>query len=191
MGVAVNVLTMEEIIAAVKTQPGVLFVRGLGIQGEKPDTDVWRIMEAKRVLKMSKELEVALLFVPTRLEGEEWMGAQVTNNWKSIEGPTVVAFKRRRWGEGGGRRRRGTTLDNEGRRRLREEGGRRRLRAEMGHGMRRGKKMGLGKKEGKRKDCRMPKRRAKMLAGAVLDRLDVHIRIFLILLEIIHVCSYR
>ena len=50
VGVAVNVLTMEEIIAAVKTQPGVLFVRGLGIQGEKPgtegNTNVWRIMEA-------------------------------------------------------------------------------------------------------------------------------------------------
>ena len=56
-------------------------------------------------------------------------------------------------------------MDREERRRLREEGGRRRLRAEMG----------LGKKEGKRKDCRMPKRRAKMLAGAVLDRLNVHI----------------
>ena len=167
--VAVNVLNKEELIAAVKTQPGVLFVRGLGIEGERPgnenNANVWRIMEARRVLEMSKDVEVALLFVPTRLEGEEWMGAQVTNNWKSIEGPTVVAFKRRGWGEGGGRRGRGTILDNEGRRRLREEGGRRRLRAEMG----------LGKKEGKRKDCRMPKRRAKMLARAVLDRLDVHI----------------
>ena len=45
----------------------------------------------------------------------------------------------------------------------------------MGLGKRRGKKMGLGKKEGKRKDCRIAKRRAKMLARAVLDRLDVHI----------------
>merc|ERR1712012_574215 len=93
-----------------------------------------RIMEARRVLEMSKEVEVALLFIPTRLEGEETMGAQVTNNWKSIEGPTVVAFKRRGWGEGGGRREKGTTLDREQRRRLREEGGRRRLRAEMGLG---------------------------------------------------------
>ena len=78
-------------------------------------------------------------------------------------------------------------MDREQRRRLREEGGRRRLRAEMGFGNKEGRKgmglgkkegrkgMGLGKKEGKRKDCRMPKRRAKMLAGAVLDRLDVHI----------------
>ena len=181
VGVAVNVLSKEELIAAVKKQPGVLFVRGLSIEGEKPagnenNANVWRIMEARRVLEMSKEVEVALLFVPTRLEGEESMGAQVTNNWKSIEGPTVVAFKRRGWGEDGGRRERGTTLDREQRRRLREEGGRRRLRAEMGLGKKEGRKgMGLGKKEGKRKDCRMPKRRAKMLAGAVLDRLDVHI----------------
>ena len=180
VGVAVKVLNKEEMIAVVKTQPGVLFVRGLDIEGEKPgnenNANVWRIMEARRVLEMSKEVEVALLFVPTRLEGEESMGAQVTNNWKSIEGPTVVAFKRRGWGEDGGRRERGTTLDREQRRRLREEGGRRRLRAEMGLGNKEGRKgMGLGKKEGKRKDCRMPKRRAKMLAGAVLDRLNVHI----------------
>merc|ERR1719220_2654292 len=86
VGVAVNVLSKEEMIAAVKKQPGVLFVRGLGIEGEKPgqenNANVWRIMEARRVLEMSKEVEVALLFVPTRLE-EESMGAQVTNNWKS------------------------------------------------------------------------------------------------------------
>ena len=142
-------------------------------------------MEARRVLEMSKEVEVALLFVHTRSEGEESMGAQVTNNWKSIEGPTVVAFKRRGWGEGGGRRERGTTLDREQRRRLREEGGRRRLRAEMGLGKKEGKEkglgkvegkeMGLGKMEGKGNGCWMPRRRAKMLAGAVLDRLEVHI----------------
>ena len=180
VGVAVNVLSKEELIAAVKKQPGVLFVRGLGIEGEKPgnenNANVWRIMEARRVLEMSKEVEVALLFVPTRLEGEEsMMGAQVTNNWKSIEGPTVVAFKRRGWGEDGGRRERGTTLDREQRRRLREEGGRRRLRAEMGLGKMKGKEMGLGKMEGKGNGCWMPRRRAKMLAGAVLDRLEVHI----------------
>ena len=167
--VAVNVLNKEELIAAVKKQPGVLFVRGLSIEGERPgnenNANVWRIMEARRVLEMSKEVEVALLFVPTRLEGEEAMGAQVTNNWKSIEGPAVVAFKRRGSGENGGRRERGTTLDREQRRRLREEGGRRRLRAEMG----------LGKMEGKGNGCWMPRRRAKMLAGAVLDRLEVHI----------------
>ena len=177
--VAVNVLNKEELIAAVKTQPGVLFVRGLGIEGERPgnenNANVWRIMEARRVLEMSKDVEVALLFVPTRLEGEEWMGAQVTNNWKSIEGPTVVAFKRRGSGEGGGRRERGTTLDREQRRRLREEGGRRRLRAEMGLGKKGGKEMGLGKMEGKGNGCWMPRRRAKMLAGGVLDRLEVHI----------------
>merc|ERR1719477_550373 len=102
VGVAVTVLSKEEVIAAVKKQPGVLFVRGLGIEGEKPagneiNANVWRIMEARRVLVMSKDIEVALLFVPTRLEGEESMGAQVTNNWKSIEGPTIVAFKRRGW----------------------------------------------------------------------------------------------
>jgi len=170
VGVAVTVLSKEELIAAVKKQPGVLFVRGLGIEGEKPagnenNANVWRIMEARRLLEMSKEVEVALLFVPTRLEGEEAMGAQVTNNWKSIEGPAVVAFKRRGSGENGGRRERGTTLDREQRRRLREEGGRRRLRAEMG----------LGKMEGKGNGCWMPRRRAKMLAGAVLDRLEVHI----------------
>ena len=180
VGVAVNVLNKEELIAAVKKQPGVLFVRGLSIEGEKPgnenNANVWRIMEARRVLEMSKEVEVALLFVPTRLEGEEsTMGAQVTNNWKSIEGPTVVAFKRRGWGVGGGRRERGTTLDREQRRRLREEGGRRRLRAEMGLGKKEGKEMGLGKMEGKGNGCWMPRRRAKMLAGAVLDRLEVHI----------------
>ena len=179
VAVAVNVLSKEELIAAVKKQPGVLFVRGLGIEGEKPgnenNANVWRIMEARRVLEMSKEVEVALLFVPTRLEGEESMGAQVTNNWKSIEGPTVVAFKRRGWGEDGGRRERGTTLDREQRRRLREEGGRRRLRAEMGLGKKEGKEMGLGKMEGKGNGCWMPRRRAKMLAGAVLDRLEVHI----------------
>jgi len=51
VAVAVNVLSKEELIAAVKKQPGVLFVRGLGIEGEKPgnenNANVWRIMEAR------------------------------------------------------------------------------------------------------------------------------------------------
>merc|ERR1719474_2416930 len=80
VAVAVTLLSKEELIAAVKKQPGVLFVRGLGIEGEKPgnenDANVWRIMEARRVLEMSKEVEVALLFIPTRLEGEEGGGRE-------------------------------------------------------------------------------------------------------------------
>jgi len=46
---------------------------------------------------------------------------------------------------------------------------------EMGLGKKEGREMGLGKMEGKGNGCWMPRRRAKMLAGAVLDRLEIHI----------------
>merc|ERR1719500_1806532 len=90
MGVASNVLSKEELVAVVKKQPGILFARGIAITGEKleGDANVWRIMDAKRVLEMAtEEEEVALLFIPTTgEENEEVIGTQMTGNWKGKEG---------------------------------------------------------------------------------------------------------
>ena len=170
MGVASNVLSKEELVAVVKKQPGILFARGIAIAGEKleGDANVWRIMDAKRVLEMAtEEEEVALLFIPTTgEENEEVIGTQMTGNWKGKEGPTIVAFKRRGWGEKGGRRERGL-VDEEQRRRGAEEGGRKRMRGEGG--------LRLGKREGMRMGSMMPRRKAKMLAGGILERIHAHI----------------
>ena len=170
MGVASNVLSKEELVAVVKKQPGILFARGIAIAGEKleGDANVWRIMDAKRVLEMAtEEEEVALLFIPTTgEENEEVIGTQMTGNWKGKEGPTIVAFKRRGWGEKGGRRERGL-VDEEQRRRGAEEGGRKRMRGEGG--------LRFGKREGMRMGSMMPRRKAKMLAGGILERIHAHI----------------
>ena len=170
MGVASNVLSKEELVAVVKKQPGILFARGIAIAGEKSEggAKVWRIMDAKRVLEMVTEgEEVSLLFIPTTgEENEEVIGTQMTGNWKGKEGPTIVAFKRRGWGEVGGRRERGL-VDEEQRRRGAEEGGRKRMRGEGG--------LRLGKREGMRMGSMMPRRKAKMLAGGILERIHAHI----------------
>ena len=155
MGVTGTVLSREELVAVVKKQPGILFARGIAVAGEKWEggENVWRIMEAKRVLETANEEEVALLFIPTTGEENEVVGTQMTGNWKGTEGPTIVAFKRRGWGEEGVRKERGLV---DGEQRLRAEGG-------------------LGKKEGVRMGSMMPRRKAKMLAGGILDRIHAHI----------------
>merc|ERR1719500_386163 len=101
IGVTGAVLSREELVAVVKKQPGILFARGISVGGEKSESgeNVWRIMEAKRVLEMANEEEVALLFIPTTGDENEVVGTQMTGNWKGTEGPTIVAFKRRGWGE--------------------------------------------------------------------------------------------
>ena len=166
MGVTGTVLSREELVAVVKKQPGILFARGIAVAGEKPEggENVWRIMEAKRVLEMANEEEVALLFIPTTGDENEVVGTQMTGNWKGTEGPTIVAFKRRGWGEERVRKERGL-VDGEQRGRAEEEGGRKGVRGEGGH----------GKREGVRMGSLMPRRKAKMLAGGILERIHAHI----------------
>ena len=171
MGVTSSVLSKEELLAVVKKRPGILFARGIAIAGEKSEGEkenVWRIMDAKRVLEMANEEKVALLFIPTTgHENEEVVGTQMTGNWTGTEGPTIVAFKRRGWGEQGLRKERGL-VEQEQRRRGAEEGGRKRMmRGEGG--------LHLGKREGVRMGSMMPRRKAKMLAGGILERLHAHI----------------
>ena len=167
MGVTGTVLSREELVAVVKKQPGILFARGIAIAGEKSEggENVWRIMEAKRVLEMAIEEEVALLFIPTRDDKNEVVGTQMTGNWKEAEGPTIVAFKRRGWGEEGGRKER-RQVEGEQRRGGEREGGRKRGRGECGL---------LGKREGMRVGSMMPRRKAKMLAGGILERIHAQI----------------
>ena len=166
MGVTGTVLSREELVAVVKKQPGILFARGIAVAGEKPEggENVWRIMEAKRVLEMANEEEVALLFIPTTGDENEVVGTQMTGNWKGTEGPTIVAFKRRGWGEERVRTERGL-VDGEQRGGAEEEGGRKGVRGKGGH----------GKREGVRMGSLMPRRKAKMLAGGILERIHAHI----------------
>ena len=165
MGVTGTVLSREELVAVVKKQPGILFARGIAIAGEKSEGEenVWRIMEAKRVLEMANEEKVALLFIPTTDDKNEVVGTQMTGNWKGAEGPTIVAFKRRGWGEEGGRKERRQV---EGEQRRGGEGVRKRARGECGL---------LEKREGMRVGCMMPRRKAKMLAGGILERIHAQI----------------
>ena len=166
-GVSGCVLSKEEMIAVVKKQSGILFARGIAVAGENSEAgeNVWRIMEAKRVLEIANGDEVALLFIPTKRDENEVVETQMTGNWKETEGPTIVAFKRRGWGEEEGRKERGPN-DQEQRRRGgdEEEGGRKRLRGQ-----------GLGKRDGMRMGSMMPRRKAKMLAGGILERIHAHI----------------
>ena len=131
-----SVLTKEELVAVVKKHPGILFARGVAIAGEKPEGEnenVWRIMDATRVLEMAnEEEEVARLFIPTTGNKDEVIGTQMTGNWKGREVPTIVAFKRRDWGEEGEKRERGLVDEEERRRGEGEEGGRKKMRREGG-----------------------------------------------------------
>merc|ERR1719500_959203 len=97
MGVTGTVLSREELVAVVKKQPGILFARGIAVAGEKPEggENVWRIMEAKRVLEMANEEEVALLFIPTTGNENEVVGTQMTGNWKGTEGTRMRWLGRR------------------------------------------------------------------------------------------------
>merc|ERR1712228_355494 len=113
-------------------QSGILFARGIAVAGENSEVGENEVVET-----------------------------QMTGNWKETEGPTIVAFKRRGWGE----EERGPN-DQEQRRRGgdEEEGGRKRLRGQ-----------GLGKRDGMRMGSMMPRRKAKMLAGGILERIHAHI----------------
>merc|ERR1712083_874295 len=135
-GVSGCVLSKEEMIAVVKKQSGILFARGIAVAGENSEADENEVVET-----------------------------QMTGNWKETEGPTIVAFKRRGWGEEEGRKEREPN-DQEQRRRGgdEEEGGRKRLRGQ-----------GLGKRDGMRMGSMMPRRKAKMLAGGIPERIHAHI----------------
>ena len=174
MGVTGVVLSREELVAVVKKQSGILFARGIALTGEKweGEENVWRIMEAKRVLEMANQEEVALLFIPTRGDENEVVATQMTGNWKDTEGPTIVAFKRRGWGDEERVRKERGLVDGE------QEGGRKRLRENREKGEKGGlaKKEGcLGMREGVRMGSLMPRRKAKMIAGGILERIHAHI----------------